>query len=281
MNVLGAHISASGGVDKVFERGEELGCDAIQIFTRNQRQWDPKPLSKESMEAFFSRKETTTIQFVSSHASYLINLASPEKSQWERSVDAMVDELFRAHTLSLDAVVVHPGSHKKHGIQFGLERVILAIQEIFDRTGPISPKLLLENTAGQGEQLGASFQELSDILQALSSYTNLGVCIDTAHAFQSGYLLITKTDYENTIKELNDTIGLEHIFQFHLNDSKTEAGSRKDRHENIAQGAMGNKPFEHLMNDVRFRDVPMILETPGGDDCFKENLRLLRSMVRH
>ena len=280
MSILGAHVSASGGVEKVFERGEALGCDAIQIFTRNQRQWNPSPLKQKSIDAYFLQREKTSIRFVASHASYLINLASPEKDQWQRSLDALADELLRAHTLSLDAVVVHPGSHKKRGTQFGIERVILAIQNVFDSTGIILPKLLLENTAGQGDQLGASFQELSEILKALSSYTNLGVCIDTAHAFQSGYQFITRTDYSKTIKELDDTIGLEYVLMFHLNDSKTLAGSRKDRHENIGRGAIGKKLFELLMNDSRFHDIPMILETPGGDAYFKENLKLLRSMRR-
>lgn len=278
MGRLGAHVSASGGVHHVFQRGVEVGCDAIQIFTRNQRQWNPLPLDPQVIRKFFDERAASPIRYIASHASYLINLASPEPEQWEKSKYALFDEMNRAQLLRLNSVVVHPGSHKGKGVSFGISRIADAVNWLFERMPEVNCSLLLENTAGQGDQLGSTFQELSEIINRIHLNQNVGVCIDTAHAFEAGYDLASASGYRQTMDTLLSSIDINRIQLFHLNDSKTGLGSRKDRHENIGMGDLGLRAFEWLLQDSRFEESPMILETPGGDEWFETNLKLLRSM---
>lgn len=276
----------AGGFDKAVQRGHEVGCECIQVFTKNNNQWKAADLTAESVLALVEAKKQYKIKHVIAHSSYLINLASPDQELWQRSLDAFIVELQRAEQLGIPYVVLHPGAYTTSSEKAGLKQVILALDEVHRQTPGISAKCLLENTAGQGTCLGCRFEHLATILDGVKDPDRLGVCIDTCHAFAAGYPLRTKEDYLATVRELKRLVGLKQIKAFHLNDSKRELGSRVDRHEHIGKGCLGSKPFSYLLNDRRFRKVPMYLETPKGEDPKTEkpwdtiNLRRLRRLVK-
>ena len=233
---------------------------------------------------FFKEKEKTGIDPVFSHASYLINIGSPDKDLYQKSKTALLDELKRAETLKLAFVVLHPGAAIDSAPASALERIAMAIHEIFEKTDGFKVKLLLENTAGQGSCVGHRFEELAAIIAAVDEKEGekerIGVCFDTCHAFQAGYDLRNDEGYHKTFEEFDRLIGLSKLLAFHLNDSKKELGGRVDRHHHIGKGHLGIRPFQLLMNDQRFENVPMVLETPKGEECLedKEALNLLRSL---
>ena len=285
MGRLGAHVSVSGGISHSVARARFLGCEAYQIFTRNQRQWDPKPLDNEDAEKFRREIEGREIFPVVSHGSYLINPASPEEGVRTKSLAALVDELSRCVDLSIDRLVIHPGSHKGSGQQEGLNGIVSLIDSAFlilESEGITrSPRLLLETTAGQGSGIGSKFEELAGIMEGSDFSDQLGVCLDTAHMHAAGYDMTSTERYEETIDLAISELGVYRILCIHLNDSRKELGSRVDRHDNIGEGSMGLIPFRCLVNDERFKDIPMILETPGGDENYKRNLELLKGMRDH
>ena len=266
MVILGAHMSIAGGFDKAVERAAEEGCDCVQIFTKNNNQWRAKAISPANVSAFRSALQKHGVGFPIAHASYLINLASPDPQLWEKSVDGLAVELRRADQLGLPGLVVHPGSFTTSSETIGLGRVAAGLNECFQRTGKLSTRCLLENTAGQGTNLGWRFEHLAVILSAIHEPAQMGICIDTCHAFAAGYGLRTARQYEQTMGELAVTVGLKHVRAVHLNDSKRERGSRVDRHENIGRGKLGIAPFRQLLRDERFSKIPMYLETPKGID---------------
>lgn len=274
---LGAQMSIAGGVDKAVLRGWKLGCETIQIFTKNSRQWQARPLSEEEIKFFRLNQEKTGISPVIAHDSYLINLASPEEDLWRRSVAAFVQELARCETLGIPYLVAHPGSHTGAGERTGLRRVAEALEEIRACTEGFHVQVLLENTAGQGTSLGYRFEHLASLVE---DGERLGICFDTCHAFAAGYELRTREGYEETFQELDELIGPHRLKVLHLNDSKGDLGNRVDRHEHIGQGFLGLAPFRMLLNDRRFRNLPMILETPKEQGMDAENLAILRSLIQ-
>ncbi len=279
---LGAHMSVAGGIHNAIDHITRVGGTALQIFTRNQRQWNAKPLQADEIKTFKDKREKAGLEHVASHASYLINLASPKQQMLNNSIRAMADELVRCQQLGIKWVVVHPGSHGGSGLESGLERVAKSVDAVIELAGPsVTSTILLETTAGQGTSLGAAFDELEFILSRTRFPERLGICVDTCHIFAAGYDISDSIGYEKTIYELEKTIGLERVKMFHLNDSKKEAGSRIDRHEHIGRGRIGLDGFACLLNDERFRHIPMVLETPKSKDLAEdvENLKTLKGLM--
>ncbi len=278
---LGAHESVSGGLHLAFDRITEVGGESLQIFTRNQRQWKVAPLKKDEIVLFKERWQKTPEMEVVSHGSYLINLASADPAHQEKARAALVAELERCTILGIEKVVLHPGSHGGDGVEQGLEHVIAALDAVFHRAESDS-KILIETTAGQGTGLGAAFEEIAAILGGTRFTNRLGVCFDTCHVFAAGYDLRDAGAYEETMTAFDSVIGCDRIELFHLNDSKKELGSRKDRHDHIGAGFIGIEGFRALLNDSRFTNHSMTLETPKGKNLEedRQNLKLLRSLVK-
>lgn len=280
--LLGAHCSIAGGVASAVDVGSDLGCTAIQLFTTSNRQWEPSEIAGADAEAFRRNMKAGTVKFAFSHAMYLINLAAPRAEIFRRSIDAMTGEIERAAKLGLPFAVVHPGSPKEKGKDWGLFRVAEALSRVFERTAHLKTGIALETTAGQGRQLGRTFDELAAIMDIVKAGGRLGVCFDTCHAFAAGYDIRTKEGYKRTWKEFDDVIGMKKLFAIHLNDSKGKLGSHIDRHEHIGKGKIGLKGFRNIMNDKRFLRVPMVLETPKEDDAKRRdrtNLGRLLSLI--
>ena len=280
MPYLGAHESVNKGLHLAFERIEQVGGESLQIFTRNQRQWNPKPLSRPEIDRFLEAWSQHDKMIVASHASYLINLASGKNDLRYKSIAAFTEELRRCHQLEIPYVVLHPGSHGGDGIESGLERFISALDEAVDQAES-KTMTLIETTAGQGTGLGSSFAELGYILAHSKLHEKIGVCLDTCHIFAAGYDIRSVAGYQTTMKEFERQIGFENLKFLHLNDSKKELGSRVDRHEHIGQGCIGLEGFRFILNDPRFEHHPMTLETPKGEDLKEdiENLGRLRSLL--
>lgn len=276
---IGAHVSISGSIDQAIGRGEEIGCTAIQIFTKNANQWRGKPISPESAEAFKTAWKASPIGPIIAHDTYLINLAAPDNEKWIKSKAAFIDELERCAQLGVPDLVMHPGSHLTTGEDAGIEKVALAFREIFQEA-PAGVRVLIEITAGQGSNLGYKFEHLAAIMEKVPQ-GNFGVCFDTCHALAAGYDLTTAEGYDSVIAEFDRIIGCDMIKAFHVNDSKKGLGSRVDRHEQLGEGAVGLEGFRALMQDKRFFAVPKILETPKGDDNTQDlrNLALLRDLA--
>lgn len=280
MPFLGAHESVSKGLHFAFERIEQVGGESLQIFTRNQRQWNPAPLQPDEIRLFNEASQRHGSMIIASHASYLINLASAKEELAAKSISAFTEELKRCGQLAIPYVVLHPGSHGGDGVEAGLERFCTALDCAIERAGS-QTIALVETTAGQGTGLGSSFEELARIRNASRFSEKIGVCLDTCHIFAAGYDIRTVQGYARTMAEFERIIGLEHLHFFHLNDSKKSLGSRVDRHEHIGAGCIGTEAFGLLLNDQRFADRAMTLETPKSDDLHEdtENLRLLRSLI--
>ena len=276
-------MSIAGGYYKAAIAARESGCECVQIFTKNNNQWRAKPISDHEAELFRRTLVEQRVGHPLSHSSYLINLASPDPDLRKKSVDAFVIELRRADQLGIPYVVLHPGAHMGEGEAVGIKTVIKSLNEVNRRTRNGSSCCLLETTAGQGTCLGWRFEHLAAILDGVRAPDRLGVCLDTCHVFAAGYPLAKANEYRRTMRQFSKLIGLQQIKAFHLNDSKRELGSRVDRHEHIGQGHLGEESFRNLLNDDRFRAVPMYLETPKGKakgtDCDAANLCKLRSLI--
>ena len=282
MPLLGAHMSIAGGLHLAFARIREVQGQALQIFLSNQRQWQSVPLTSEMVEDFRQQWKENDYMPVAAHDSYLINLAAPDPMILEKSVAAFANELQRAATLGIPFLITHPGSHRGVGVEAGLERFVDNMDRAITRSKTFTVMVLIENTAGQGTNLGSAFEEISFIISESQYGDGLGVCLDTSHAFAAGYDIRTRVTYEDTLSKFDQIIGLERLKFFHINDSKRPLGSRVDRHEHIGKGEIGLAGFRLLLNDSRFRQHPMVLETPKGKELKKdkENLRVLRSLCR-
>jgi deoxyribonuclease-4 len=279
--LLGAHQSIAGGVENSLARGQQVGCDTIQIFVKTPNRWASKPIAEENVVAFREAVAETGIWPVFAHSLYLINLATPDDALWQKSIDALVDDLERCEQLGLPGLVLHPGSHMGSGEETGIARIAAALDATHDRLQGYSVQVWLETTAGQGDHLGYTFEQLQAMIDAVQEPERLGICFDTAHAFAAGYELRTQDGFEATWRDFDETLGLARLKAIHLNDSKKELGSRVDRHEHIGKGLLGLEPFRFLVNDPRFRGIPMTLETEKSKDLSedKENLAVLRSLV--
>ncbi len=282
MPLFGAHLSTAGGVCNALHAAADLACETVQLFTKNNNQWAGKAIPPEVAAEFRRLVKAHRLKFVTAHDSYLINLASPDDTLWQKSVVAFADEIERAEQLGLAYLVTHPGAHVGSGEAAGLARVVRAIDDVHRQTPGAKVKVLLELTAGQGSSLGHRFEHLATIFDGVEDAKRLGVCLDTCHVFAAGYPLAPEAEYQRTMAEFDRLIGLKRLKLFHLNDSKKPHGSRVDRHEHLGQGHLGEEPFRLIVADPRFAKLPMILETPktnaADEPMDPVNLGLLRRL---
>lgn len=274
--LIGAHMPTSGGLDKALANGRAIGCTAVQVFTSNPRQWKGKEITAELAEAFQSAAKEGDLpgEALISHDTYLINLAAPDEELREKSKAAILSELTRCAALGITGAVSHMGAHKDQGEEKGLERVAESVREI-EGDMPESVTLLMETTAGQGSSLNYQIEHLGKILDLTNGSPRLGVCLDTCHLFAAGYDLSTEEGYEECMAKLESEVGFDRIKACHVNDSKHPCGSRKDRHEHLGEGEIGPSAFQRLVNDDRFRRIPLLIETPKADEMHEENVRRL------
>jgi deoxyribonuclease-4 len=273
-------MSIAGGLHLALERGHAIGCETIQLFTRNNVRWKAKPRTDEELSLYQETLARTGIDPVVAHAIYLINLAAPDKRVHDLSNAAYRDDLARCHEAGIPFLVLHPGSHKGSGLEAGIERIAEGIRSAYADHPEYRVATLLENTAGQGDTIGCSFEELARIAERVGEIP-LGYCLDTAHALASGYDIRDQEGYESVLSAFDRVLGLERLYCLHLNDSKTSLSTHRDRHEQIGQGEVGLEAFRLLLNDARLTGKPMLLETPKSDDLHEdiENLALLRSLI--
>lgn len=279
MKYIGAHVSAAGGVQNVPVRAHEIGATGFALFTKNQRQWKAKPLTTESIDGFKKACEELgySMDAVIPHDSYLINLGHPEKDKLQKSRDAFLDELQRCEQLGIRMLNFHPGSHLKKISETECLRLIAeSINWALDQTK--FTKAVIENTAGQGTNMGFRFEHLAEIIDQVEDKSRVGVCIDTAHAFAGGYDLSTEEGFEDTFNQFTDIVGFDKLMAMHLNDSKKELGTCVDRHDSLGDGCIGWTPFELIMKDSRFDGIPMVLETPNPER-WPEEISQLKSLV--
>ncbi len=266
MPLFGTHVSTQGGVVNAIRNALALGCDTLQLFTKNANQWQAAKLAETDVRAFRTAASASNLRFLTAHDSYLINLATPDDALFAKSVAAFVVEMERAEALGLSYLVTHPGSHVGSGEEAGLARVIAGYEEVHARCNGFGVRVLIETTAGQGTALGHRFEHIGTILQRARCADLMHVCFDTCHVFAAGYALASASDYAATFQQFDDVVGLSHLKLFHINDSAKPFGSRKDRHAGIGRGEIGIDAFRQLVTDARFADLPMILETPKEDD---------------
>ena len=278
-------MSVAGGLQNAFYAGKKVGCDCLQIFVKNQRQWSAKPLTEEQIAAYKQAERETQLHPVVAHASYLINLASPESVNRKKSCRALIDELKRCEALGVSGLVLHPGAHMGDGVDTGINRIIKSLDEVHDSTKGFTTNVLLETTAGQGSSIGHEIGHLGRIIDGIKASERLMVCLDTCHLFAAGHDLRDANAYTRMVDELDEIVGLDRIRCIHTNDSKNDCGSRVDRHEHITKGSIGKNGFINLVNDPRLAAVPKILETPKGKDengvdLDKANLERLRELIK-
>ena len=279
--LLGTHMSISGGLDQAIIQADQIGCTAVQFFSKSNRQWYAKPLTSTDIKQFKKAVAHSSIQATIIHASYLINIGSPDGQLSKRATAALQDELIRAEQLAVDYLVFHPGSHKKKGEIACLDRIAHNINSILSQVETGTTKLLLETMAGQGSSVGHTFEQLAHIYQAIEQKERVGICLDTCHIFEAGYDISSQTGYEQVLALFDDIIGLDKLHALHINDSKKPLGARVDRHEHIGQGALGLDPFRCIFNDTRLAHLPKILETPKNsiqDDI--QNLQRIKKLIK-
>ena len=279
--LIGAHVSIAGGVSQSLGRGQQIGCDCIQIFTKSSRQWAAKPYSTEEIAAFKDAQATSHIRAVVAHDSYLFNLGAPDDKLRRRSIEGFVDELERCEALGVPFLIAHPGSHVGAGEEAGIKAIARSIDKAQQSCAGFKTKIALEITAGQGSNLGYSFEQMGRIFDAVKENERLRLCFDTEHAFAAGYDLRSAEGYEQAFAELDKYIGLKRLAAFHLNDSLKPFHSRVDRHEHIGKGHLGVEPFKRLLHDSRFFGIPMCLETEPGPDMkdIAADLATLRKLL--
>lgn len=280
--LLGAHTSISGGVSTSIERAVKLKFTAMQIFSKNNNRWFAKPLEEKEINAFKSGLETSNIKYTVVHDSYLINLCAANKSLLKKSRDSFIDEIKRCEQLGIEYLNFHPGAHTGQGEEDGLKIIAESINIAHNETKKYKVKSMLETTAGQGTNLGYTFEQLRKIIELVEDKKRMCVCIDTAHIFAAGYDLRKPKEYKKTMNEFDDVIGLDLLKCMHINDSKKELGSKVDRHEHIGKGFIGKEGFTNIMNDKKIAHVPKILETPKGKDMKEDimNLKILKSLIK-
>jgi len=280
---IGAHMSISGGISLAPGRAAEAGCEALQVFTRSNVRWSFPPLADSEAHAFRDNVRRLNLQPVIAHGCYLVNLCSADAAIRRKSASTLADEIRRCARLGIGDIVIHPGSHPA-GIDTATRMIAAALSGVLDRTAGCPVRVLLETTAGQGSQVGSTFEQLRALLDIATPTARLGVCVDTCHIFAAGYDIRTAPAWRDTTARLDAVIGIGRVGAFHLNDSKRELGSRVDRHEQIGRGTIGVEAFRLLFNDARFRRLPQIIETPKEDfertDWDAVNIALLKSLRR-
>lgn len=279
MKYIGAHVSASGGVENAPINAHEIGATAFALFTKNQRQWASPPLTKKNIEAFKDncQKFGYSAAQILPHDSYLINLGHPEAEPLQKSREAFLDEMQRCEQLGLDRLNFHPGSHLgKISEEQCLKTIAESINITLDKTSGVIA--VLENTAGQGTNMGFRFEQLATIIHHVENKSRVGICIDTCHAYSAGYDLTTQEAFEKTFSDFETIIGFKYLKGMHINDSKKEFGSRVDRHDSLGIGTLGINPFKYLMVDSRFDNIPLILETPN-DEIWAQEIAMLNELM--
>lgn len=278
---FGAHMPTGGGIWRALERGIGIGCEVVQLFVKNNRQWFGQPYSPDDLARYANQAAAGKLHTIFGHAGYLINLGAPASPNRDRSVQALIQEIQLATELGLPFLVLHPGAHLGAGEASGLQQIVAGLDDVFRATRASPVRIALENTAGQGTCLGHDIAHLAAIYQRVQHPGRLGLCLDTAHFFEAGHDLRTPRGWQAAIGQVESQIGLREILAFHLNDSKTDLGSRVDRHAGIGQGKIGRSAFRHIVNDPRFATVPGCLETPKSEDLHEdvENLAILRALV--
>lgn len=281
MKRIGPHVSTTGGVQNAPINAQAVGAFAFGLFTKNQRRWEAKPLDSFTINAFRKNLEEAGYlpRHVLVHGGYLINIGHPEKNSRQRSLEALVDELRRCGQLGLPYLNIHPGSHVDLSSEDEcIEYIAESINGALDATKDVG--IVLENTAGQGSNLGYRFEHLARIIDLTEDKSRIGVCLDTCHLFSAGYDISVQDSYDSTMKEFDRVVGFRYLRGAHLNDSKSALGSRVDRHHSIGMGLLGKEPFRIIMNDERFEELPLILETID-DSIWKKEISLLYEMVDH
>ena len=275
-------MSIEGGVENAPLRGKKAGCQVIQIFTKNNNRWNSRQLTDKDINNFKKNSSDTGVIPSASHTAYLINLASPNTEIYKKSLEAFYDEMERAERLGLPYLIFHPGAHLGSGENAGIKKIADSINILLERANNFKLILLLETTAGQGSHLGYKFEHLSEIIKIVDEKGKIGVCLDTCHIFAAGYDISNEYGYKKTFENFNKIIGIDRLKAFHINDSKKGLGSRVDRHEHIGKGRIGLTAFRLLLNDRRFENIPMILETPKGKTMRedKRNLSVLRMLKK-
>lgn len=276
--ILGAHVSTAGGLPNAISNGDDLGCDAIQIFLKNPNQWAGKRPSDSDISQFIERRRESAIQEVLIHDIHLTNLASPKKDVLENSREQFLLQMELAARLEIRYLVTHLGAHLESGEAEGLQVLSDSLNFALGETDGEDVVILLETTAGQGTNLGYCFEHLRQIIDMSENPERMGVCFDTCHVFAAGYNLCTEADYDQTFERFDQIIGLDRLVAFHLNDAKSAYNSRVDRHDHIGEGNLGISPFQRLVNDSRFKNVPAIIETPKMKEMHATNLAVLRDL---
>jgi len=277
--VVGSHISASGGLYKAIERGESIGCTAMQIFTKSNRSWFDKAITTEDATKFKQAAQNSSIQSIVVHAAYLINLGASKPETAATSTKSLLHEIERCTQLGIKYLVIHPGSHTGSGEEVCIKQIAHNLDVVLEKTEGVM--ILLETAAGQGTNVGYTFEQLAAI-RALSTHKRrIGYCLDTCHVFCAGYDISTKDGYEKTIKDFDNILGLEHLKAIHVNDSTKPCGSRVDRHAPLGEGTIPLKTFELMMRDKRLADIPKILETPSDEEMllWTKEIKMLKGMI--
>lgn len=280
MKRIGAHVSASGGVFNAPINAKNIGADAFALFVKNQRQWSAKPLSDDDIAKFKANLATSGIKsdHILAHDSYLINLGHPDEILRKKSVEAFIDEVERCEKLDIKLLNFHPGSHLNEiSAEICLQNIANSLNFAIANTSGV--KLVIENTAGQGSNLGFKFEQIAYIIERITDKRRIGVCIDTCHAFAGGYDFRTKKSYEKTMSEFDRIIGYKFLSGMHLNDTKNELGVRKDRHESLGRGFLSLQSFENIMNDKQIDEIPLILETID-ESIWADEIKILRNMIK-
>ena len=280
--LLGAHMSIAGGVHTAVERGNRIGCTAMQMFVKNNTQWQGKPLTESDASTYKDLLLKSSIGPVVVHDTYLINLCATDKTILRKSRAALKDELDRCELLGVPYLNFHPGAHVGRGERDGIKMIAESLDVVHEQTKKYQVKSVIETTAGQGTAIGYRFEQIRSIIDAVDDKKRMAVCIDTCHIFAAGYDIASDDGYAQTFADFDAIIGLSRLVAFHVNDSKRERGSRIDRHEHIGKGKIGLAGFRFLMNDERFYTIPKILETEKGPDMKEdiENMRVLRSLIK-
>ncbi|HUL37876.1 MAG TPA: deoxyribonuclease IV [Thermodesulfobacteriota bacterium] len=277
---FGFHISIAGGFSKVVERADVRGCETIQFFSRNPRGWKYSPLNKKETEQFRSSIRSSTLSPVFLHMPYLPNVASFKSKFYKRSIRSIATDLHRAELLGAQYLIIHIGHRMESSEDEAIEAVSQAVNQAFERA-PNAIILLMENTAGQGTEIGHNFDQIKRIIEGVHDHERMGVCLDTAHTFEAGYDLSSKDGIDRTLEKFDETIGLKRLHLLHLNDSKTPLGSRKDRHWHIGEGYIGLEGFRNLVNHPLLNHLPGIMETPRKDTVEDlKNMKVIRGLVK-
>lgn len=278
--LIGAHCSTAGGLEKALLEGKEIGATTIQLFTSNQKQWKGREITDEMAETFFRTQEETGIKKIMCHDSYLINLGSPKPELLEKSREAFNNEILRCHKLDIAYLNFHPGAATGSTVDECLSTIIESLKTFSKLCEQGKTRLLLETTAGQGTSVGHEFEHLATIIEGVKGDVPIGVCIDTCHIFAAGYDIRTPEAWEATLKDFEKTVGLKHLYAFHLNDSLKPFDSRRDRHAQLGEGEIGLDAFKFMMQHPQLREIPKYLETPMGPARWKDEIALLRKLAK-